>query len=54
MPTAYQVTKGLVLRVTDTKETDKILTVLTPDMGKISVIATDDAGHAVDFAVIGE
>ena len=39
MPTAYQVTKGLVLRVTDTKETDKILTVLTPDMGKISVIA---------------
>ena len=39
MATAYQVTKGLVLRVTDTKETDKILTVLTPDMGKIGVIA---------------
>ena len=39
MPAVYQVTKGLVLRVTDTKETDKILTVLTPEMGRISVIA---------------
>lgn len=33
------VTSGLVLRETETKETDKILTVLTPDMGKISLIA---------------
>lgn len=33
------VTHGLVLRETQTKETDKILTVLTPDMGKLSVIA---------------
>jgi DNA repair protein RecO (recombination protein O) len=33
------VTSGLVLRETETKETDKILTVLTPDMGKITLIA---------------
>ena len=30
---------GLVLRVTDTKESDKILTVLTAELGRISVIA---------------
>ena len=33
------VTSGLVLRETETKETDKILTVLTPDLGKIPLIA---------------
>ena len=33
------VTYGLILRETETKETDKILTVLTPDMGKISLVA---------------
>lgn len=33
------VTSGLVLRETETKETDKILTVLTPDLGKISLVA---------------
>jgi len=33
------VTSGLVLRAADTKETDKVLTVLTADMGKISVVA---------------
>ena len=33
------VTSGLVLRETETKETDKILTVLTPDMGKITLVA---------------
>ena len=33
------VTSGLVLRETETKETDKILTVLTPDLGKIGLIA---------------
>lgn len=33
------VTSGLVLRDTVTKETDKILTVLTPDLGRIGVIA---------------
>jgi DNA repair protein RecO (recombination protein O) len=34
-----QVTYGLVLRQTETKEADKILTVLTPDLGKVAVIA---------------
>lgn len=37
--TPYLVTRGVVLRETETKETDKILTLLTPDHGKISVIA---------------
>lgn len=35
----YLVTRGIVLRETETRETDKILTLLTPDHGKISVIA---------------
>lgn len=39
MQNAKIVTSGLVLRETETKETDKILTVLTPDLGKIAVIA---------------
>lgn len=39
MQTGKIVTSGLVLRETDTKEADKILTVLTPELGKISVIA---------------
>lgn len=37
--TPYIVTKGVVLRETETKEADKILTLLTADQGKISVIA---------------
>ena len=37
--TPYIVTKGIVLRETETKEADKILTLLTQDQGKISVIA---------------
>lgn len=37
--TPYIVTKGIVLRETETKEADKILTLLTGDQGKISVIA---------------
>ena len=39
MQQAKTVTSGLVLRQTLTKETDLILTVLTPDLGKIPVIA---------------
>ncbi|MDO4811161.1 MAG: DNA repair protein RecO [Eubacteriales bacterium] len=39
MQNGKQVTSGIVLRSTDTKETDQILTVLTPDRGKIAVIA---------------
>lgn len=37
--TPYSVTKGIVLRETETKETDKILTLLTDTYGKIPVIA---------------
>ena len=35
----YIVTRGVVLRETETKEADKILTLLTADRGKIPVIA---------------
>ena len=35
----YMVIKGIVLRETETKEADKILTILTAEHGKISVIA---------------
>ena len=37
--TPYIVTRGVVLRQTETKEADKILTLLTAEQGKISVIA---------------
>lgn len=39
MQNVKQVTSALVLRRTETKEADMILTVLTPDLGKISLIA---------------
>jgi DNA repair protein RecO (recombination protein O) len=40
LPTApYIVTQGIVLRETETKEADKILTLLTAERGKLSVIA---------------
>lgn len=39
MQSGKTVTTGLVLRETETKETDKILTVLTPDLGRITLIA---------------
>ena len=35
----HLVTRGVVLRETDTKEADKILTLLTEERGKVSVIA---------------
>lgn len=37
--TPYIVTRGIVLRETETKEADKILTLLTAERGKLSVIA---------------
>lgn len=37
--TPYTVTNGIVLRETVTKESDKILTLLTRDLGRVSVIA---------------
>lgn len=39
MPLPYSVTRGVVLRETVTKETDKILTLLTEEYGKTPVIA---------------
>jgi len=39
MANKHNVVKGIVLRSVDTKESDKILTVLTADMGKITVVA---------------
>lgn len=39
MPVGYFVTRGAVLRETATRETDKILTLLTEERGKIAVIA---------------
>ena len=33
------VVKGIVLRSVDTKESDKILTVLTGELGKLPVVA---------------
>lgn len=37
--TPYIVTRGVVLRETETRDADKILTVLTAEQGKIAVIA---------------
>ena len=37
--TPYIVLRGIVLRETETKEADKILTLLTAERGKLSVIA---------------
>ena len=39
MAREHTVVRGIVLRGTDTKESDKILTVLTAGMGKLTVIA---------------
>ncbi len=39
MDSGKTVITGAVLRTTDTKETDKILTVLSPQLGKIPVVA---------------
>ena len=44
------VTTGIVLRETETKETDKILTLLTPGRGKISVIARGARRKGCKFA----
>lgn len=44
------VTCGVVLRETETKESDKILTVLTPDHGRISVIARGARRRTCRFA----
>lgn len=52
--TAYIVTRGIVLRETETKEADKILTVLTPDFGKIAVIARGVRRKTCRFAAAAQ
>lgn len=52
--TPCQVTRGIVLRETETKEADKILTVLTPDQGKISVIARGARRKSCRFAACAQ
>lgn len=48
--TSCIVTTGIVLRETETKETDKILTLLTPGRGKIAVIARGARRKSCKFA----
>lgn len=50
----YIVTAGVVLRETETKETDKILTVLTADRGKIAVIARGARRKNCKFAACAQ
>ena len=50
---AYIVTKGVVLRETETKEADKILTLLTADRGKISVIARGVRRKSCKYSAAG-
>lgn len=52
--TAYIVTQGIVLRETETKEADKILTVLTRDAGKIPVIARGARRKGCKFAACAQ
>ena len=52
--TVYQVTRGVVLRETETKEADKILTVLTADYGKIPVIARGARRRSCKFAACAQ
>ncbi|MEG1594123.1 MAG: DNA repair protein RecO [Oscillibacter sp.] len=51
---SYIVTRGIVLRETETKETDKILTLLTHDLGKISVIARGVRRKSCRFAAAAQ
>jgi DNA repair protein RecO (recombination protein O) len=50
MAVPYFVTKGVVLRETETKESDKILTLLTAERGKLSVIARGARRKGCRFA----
>lgn len=52
--TAYLVTRGVVLRETETKEADKILTVLTREEGKIPVIARGARRKGCRFAAAAQ
>ena len=48
--TPYIVTRGVVLRETETRDADKILTVLTAEQGKIAVIARGARRKSCKFA----
>lgn len=50
----YIVVKGVVLRETETKESDKILTLLTAEQGKISVIARGARRKGCKFAAAAQ
>lgn len=50
----YTVVHGIVLRETETKETDKILTLLTDKFGKISVIARGARRKGCKFAACAQ
>ena len=53
-PMPHIVTRGIVLRETETKENDKILTVLTADRGKIPVIARGARRRSCKFAACAQ
>lgn len=50
----YIVVKGVILRETETKESDKILTLLTAEQGKISVIARGARRKGCKFAAAAQ
>ena len=52
--TPYTVDRGLVLRETETRETDKILTLLTWEEGKISVTARGARRKNCKFAAAAQ
>lgn len=52
--TPYIVTRGIVLRQTETKEADKILTLLTAEEGKIPVIARGARRKGCRFAAAAQ
>lgn len=52
--TAYIVDRGVVLRETETKESDKILTLLTWEQGKIAVIARGARRKNCKFAAAAQ
>lgn len=52
--TPYIVTRGIVLRETETKEADKILTLLTAERGKLSVIARGARRKGCKFAACAQ
>ena len=52
--TPYTVDRGVVLRETETRETDKILTLLTWEQGKVSVIARGARRKNCKFAAAAQ